>query len=119
MSAQFQPRLLQIVPEGLERFHDLLLAALPRWNPDANTWQLVMLYRYRGNLNLEEQALLMATWLRDHPQRRQAKGTFVTNWLRRAAEKSTESVDAKTGEIRKQQVAPQRTNGRFDHLIKR
>ena len=108
------------IPEDCNQFDSVMLSVLPNWKPNKNTWELVKLYKYRGNLDLEEEALKMVAWLAVHPRRRAANMLFVVNWLRKAAEYSSERVDKQTGEIQKKQdAAPRRTQGKYDHLIMR
>lgn len=74
-----------LAPEGYERFH-AILQALPFWKPDKEIWELVIYYKTKGDLDLEEQANLLVTWLRANPRKSRSRNTFIVNWLRKAVE---------------------------------
>lgn len=83
MSSQGQ--LFEAVPEGMERFQEIVSEAIPNWKPDRSVWDRVAMLQKQGSLDLEAQALDMVIWFRANKKR---KGTnaFVVNWLKRAIE---------------------------------
>lgn len=78
-----QAQLFGVAPEGLERFHEILSEALPEWKPSRETWDLVLMYREQGKLDLDEQALKISVWFKEK-KKRKGSNSFVINWLKRS-----------------------------------